>query len=95
MHVDPLKPKLKPPGTELLKLKYDEPPSNFAFKLYLRRYIMAYFAGVMCAISRGEDDRARRYFVKEFRRRREQRQGLTLVHCSAQREPFLSLKLIN
>ena len=43
MHVDPLKPKLKPPGTELLKLKYDEPPSNFAFKLYLRRYIMAYF----------------------------------------------------
>jgi fructose-1,6-bisphosphatase/inositol monophosphatase family enzyme len=26
--------------------------------------MMAAFAGVMCAIARGEDDRARRYFVK-------------------------------
>jgi hypothetical protein len=40
---------------------------------------MACFAGVMCAISRGEDDRARRYFVKEFRRRREQRRWAALI----------------
>ena len=36
-----MKPKLIPPGTERLKLKYDEPPSNFAFKLSLRHYISA------------------------------------------------------
>ena len=30
---------MKPPGTKRLKLKYDEPPSNFAFKFNLRRYI--------------------------------------------------------
>ena len=38
MQVDPIKPTLKAPGTERLKLKYDEPPSNFAFKFNLRRY---------------------------------------------------------
>ena len=38
MQVDPIKPTLKPPGTKRLKLKYDEPPSKFAFKFYLRRY---------------------------------------------------------
>ena len=32
VQVDPMKPKLKPPGTKRLKLQYDEPPSNFAFK---------------------------------------------------------------
>jgi hypothetical protein len=34
-----VKPKLKAPGTKRLKLKYDEPLSNFAFKFNLRRYI--------------------------------------------------------
>ena len=38
MQVDPIKPTLKAPGTVRLKLKYDEPPSNFAFKFKLRRY---------------------------------------------------------
>ena len=38
VQVDPFKPKLKPPGTKRLKLKYDELPSNFAFKFNLRRY---------------------------------------------------------
>jgi len=33
-----MKPTLKPPGTERLKLKYDEAPSTFAFKFNLRRY---------------------------------------------------------
>ena len=38
MQVDPIKPTLKAPGTECLKLECDEPPSNFAFKINLRRY---------------------------------------------------------
>jgi len=33
-----MKPTLKAPGTEHLKLKYDVPLSNFAFKFHLRRY---------------------------------------------------------
>ena len=38
MQVDPVKPTLKAPGTKRLKLKYDEPLSNFAFKFNVRRY---------------------------------------------------------
>ena len=38
VQVDPIKPTLKATGTKRLKLKYDEPPSNFAFKFNLRRY---------------------------------------------------------
>ena len=38
MQVHPIKPTLKAPGYMLLKLKYVEPVSNFAFKLNLRRY---------------------------------------------------------
>jgi len=38
VQVDPIKPKLKPPRTKRLRLKYDEVPSNFAFKFNLRRY---------------------------------------------------------
>jgi len=33
-----MNPKMKPPGTKRLKLEYDGPPSNFAFKFNLRRY---------------------------------------------------------
>ena len=44
MQIDPVKPKLKPPGTKRLKLKYDEPLSKFAFKFNLRRYIKASIA---------------------------------------------------
>jgi len=36
-----MKPKLKPPGTESLKLKCDDLLSNFAFKFNMRRYIKA------------------------------------------------------
>ena len=39
VQVDPIKPTLKAPGTNLLTLKCDEPPSTFAFKSNLRRYI--------------------------------------------------------
>ena len=38
MQVGPMKPTLKAPGTERLKLKYDEPLSNVAFKFNLHRY---------------------------------------------------------
>jgi hypothetical protein len=40
VQVHPIKPTLKPPGTKHLKLQCDEPPSNFAFNLNLRRYTM-------------------------------------------------------
>jgi len=38
VQVDPFKPPLKPPGTNLLTLKHDDPLSTFAFRFYLRRY---------------------------------------------------------
>ena len=38
MQLDPIKPTLKPPGTKRLKLQYDGPLSNSAFKFNLRRY---------------------------------------------------------
>ena len=41
MQVDPIKPTLKAPGTKRLKLKYDEPLSNVALKVNLRRYNLA------------------------------------------------------
>ena len=41
MQVDPVKPELKAPGSKRLKPKCDNPPSNFAFNLKLRRYILA------------------------------------------------------
>ena len=37
MQVDPMKPKLKPLGNKRLKLKRDEPLSNFGFNFNLRR----------------------------------------------------------
>ena len=40
VQVEPMQPMLKTPGTERLKLEYNEPPSNFAFKFYLRRYTL-------------------------------------------------------
>jgi hypothetical protein len=38
VQVEPMKPKLKPPGTERLTLERDELLSNFAFKFNLCRY---------------------------------------------------------
>jgi hypothetical protein len=38
VEVDPSRPKLKAPGTKRLKLKYDGPLSNSAFKFKLRRF---------------------------------------------------------
>ena len=41
MQVEPVKPKLKAPGTKRLKLYYDKLPSSFAFNFNLRRYTSA------------------------------------------------------
>jgi hypothetical protein len=38
VHVDPIKPTLRAPGSKHLKPKYDEPLLNFAFNSSLRRY---------------------------------------------------------
>ena len=38
MQVDPIKPTLKAPGTNRLKLKYEKLLSNIAFNFNLRRY---------------------------------------------------------
>jgi len=41
VQVHPVKPTLKAPGTERLKLKYDKPLSSFAIKSNLRCYTLA------------------------------------------------------
>jgi len=38
VQVDPIRPKLKPPGIKRLKLETDGLLSNFGFKFSLRRY---------------------------------------------------------
>jgi len=38
VQVEPIKSTLKAPGSMRLKLDYDCPLSNFAFKFHLRRY---------------------------------------------------------
>ena len=38
VQVDPMNPTLKAPVSKRLKLKHDEPLSNFAFKFNLRRF---------------------------------------------------------
>jgi len=49
--VDPIKPALKAPGTKLLKLIYDGPLSNIAFKFNLRRYVRAVDLATMAVTS--------------------------------------------
>jgi len=41
VQVEPMKPVLKAPVVKRLQPKYDEPLSNFAFNVNLRRYTMA------------------------------------------------------
>jgi len=75
VQVDPIKPTLEAPGIKRLKLKLDILLSTFAFKFNLRRYNLAAHRGDV-----------RRHNVGALRRR----QGLRLVHFSAQPEPFLT-----
>jgi len=50
VQVDPMTPKLKPPGNKRLKLNNGKPRSIFAFKFKLRRYIEAQ-AGMLQQLS--------------------------------------------
>jgi hypothetical protein len=72
-----MKPVLKALGTKRLKLQYDETLSNFAFKFNLRRYTLV--AGVRIMFT---ENPYLSYDVGV-------RQGLTLVHFSAERKRFL------
>ena len=40
VQVEPINPRLKASGTTHLKLQYDEPPSNIAFRFNFRRYTL-------------------------------------------------------
>jgi homoaconitase/3-isopropylmalate dehydratase large subunit len=51
-----MKPMLKPPGTKLLKLLYDDLLSTSAFKINLRRYNKVFIGS--CTNGRIEDVRA-------------------------------------
>jgi len=62
VQVDPIRPTLKLPGTKRLKLKHDEPLSNFYFKFNLRRYskIRKY---VSCEIEEERNDVVKKCFA--------------------------------
>jgi hypothetical protein len=73
VQVDPMKPKLKPPGTERLKLKCVILLSTSAFKFDLRRYSSGAATATWCSA----------ILPSAWR------QGLTHVHFSAQLERCL------
>jgi hypothetical protein len=50
VQVDPINPTVKAPGTKRWKLRYDEPPSNFAFKFNVHHYTMVPVEGVKTTI---------------------------------------------
>ena len=99
-----MKPKLKPPGTKRLKLKHDVLLSTFAFKFNLRRYTLyqQLLAWMVHGLLAGAYTRPllsstlalEGLITQEPRRlthslsRANTLQGLTLVHFSAQPEPF-------
>jgi len=78
-----MKPTLKSPGINRLKLQYDEALSNSAFNFNLRRYIEGrrecrfVFASLSNAVRVSGPPTG---------------QGLTLVHFSAQLEPYVTQK---
>jgi hypothetical protein len=76
VQVEPMKYMLKAPGIQRLKLFSDELPSNFAFKFDLRRYTWAPTT----------TPHAPRCSAPSA-----SRQGLTLVHFSAQRKRFCGM----
>jgi hypothetical protein len=42
-----MKPKLRPPGTKRLKLRFDEPLSSFGFRFNLRRHMKGIVARML------------------------------------------------
>jgi len=51
VQVDPIKPKLKPPGTKRVKLESDVLLSNIAFKLHLRHYTKVPLIDSLCGVT--------------------------------------------
>ena len=83
VQIEPMQFVLKAPGTRRLKLKYDELLSTFAFESNSRHY-----SWVACS---GGTRRCRRPCAPSAPTSPPPaRQGLTLVHFSAQREHFVS-----
>ena len=84
MQVDPIKPTLIAPGLKLLKLKCNEPPSNFAFKFDLHHYTSGrridQFGNAKATLV---------FFLFGLSWYGGAGQGLTFVHFSAQPQPFL------
>ena len=63
MHVDPMNPMLKPPGSKRLKLNCDTLLSSFAFKFNLRRYAEARRAQSLLTEAMAELERVRNFAV--------------------------------
>ena len=86
MQVDPIKSTLKVPGNKRLKLKHDELLSIFAFNFNLRRYNPGSetWPGLLQQQFFTEDAATMDRIVENGR------QGLPLVHYSAQLEPFMT-----
>ena len=82
MRVDPITPTLKALRTKRLNLNYYQPLSSFAFNLNLRRYFEAITKAVDRQAGAGAGAGADGVTSDG--------QGLTLVHFSAQLEPFLT-----
>ena len=67
VQLDPIKPKLKPPGTERLKLEYNGPHSIFVFKINLHHYNLG--GAVLGLLSPGAGAAAGRRRATELTRR--------------------------
>jgi len=91
--VDPLQPKLEPPGISSSKLKYDKSLSKFAFTFNLRRYAVAVSEHSALLIDDEKAGRALQSILREVAATEESTAGLTLDHFSAQPEPFLTFKI--
>ena len=84
VQVDPIKPKLKAPGTKRLKLNCGMLLSTCGFKFSLRCYTKGHAAASNNLALCYEEGRG----VPEQSLDRARGQGLTLVHFSAQRKCF-------
>ena len=51
VQLDPIKPMLKAPGTNRLKLKHDQPLSSFAFNFNLRLYTQEMDPLIPCSVN--------------------------------------------
>ena len=90
VQVDPIKPMLKAPCTKRLKLRCDEPLSNFALKFNLCRYIKDVFMNILMWLENWDGKVPKPAILKPEPLWTGKQAGLTLVHFSAQPGPLLS-----